>query len=98
MASAVVLIALCVDFQRFAIVDEVAENLVEDVAEVLVQDVNLLIITVADNVVIMSHDVEVSPSSHLVVNGFQIASIGFLPAFAFEETSKERIGVFDIMY
>lgn len=96
-AAAVALIALRVDLERLAFMDEVAEHLVEDVAEVAVADGGDRVGCVSHYVIVMSHDVEVLEPCHLAVYGLEIASVCLLPVLAFVEPSVIRVGLLDVM-
>lgn len=96
-AATVALVALCVDLECLAFMDEVAEHLVEDVAEVAVADGCDRVGCVSHYVIVMSHDVEVLEPCHLAVYGLEIASVCLLPVLAFVESAVIRIGLLDVM-
>ena len=96
-ASSMAFVAFGVDLQRFAFVDEIAEHLVEDVAEISVADGCDRIGSIADDVVVMSHYVEVLQPGHFSVDGLQVASICLFPVLVLIVTSVIRVGLFDVV-
>ena len=76
-----------VDLQGLAFVYEVSEHFVEDVAEVAVSDGCDGVGSVADDIVIVSHDVEILKPGHLPVDCFEVHAVCLFPIFALVITS-----------
>lgn len=96
-AAVVFPVAFRVDFQGLAFMDEIAEHLVEDVAEVFVKKACPAVWGISDDIVEMTHDVEILQPCHLLPDGFEILSVCLFPVLVFVVASVERVDAVKIV-